>query len=278
MSESHETASTPPVDAYEGIAPYVRIKQPSELWHLKLIDKQRLSQTVMRATFAGEDCAHRTETTTDERVVLCFDDPQAGGEALPVKDDERGWKFPDDRPHLTRHITIRRYHADGRIELDFILHDKGYKTNWILNAPIGLEMTMISPKGGGVISDDYDRYVFFVDEMGLPGMARWMEETESSAPIELFVRVPSAASKIPAPDNPNVHVTWLCADQGDPTLMEAVRAYPPIPDPEKEAVFVRLVGEFSEAQEFRAWAKENHPYPDKHATARSLWERGVVGH
>lgn len=265
-----------PMTAYSDIAPVKDLDIDGELWILTITNKERISETVMRVTLQGDDCKDHKSQGFEEHVVLFFDAPEAGGEVLPEPDGEGGWTYPHDGSRLHRHITIRRFRPElGEIDLDFILHDEGFKTEWVKNIPIGTQMRMIGPHGGVEISEEYDRYKILVDEIGFTGVSRWLERTSSVAPKDVFVKIPSASSKVPVPECAGLNLTWLVQDEGDPDLIETLYGFELDDD---EATFVGLVAEASEEEAFDKWMFENHPHPIKHAGSVAYWKMGEEGH
>lgn len=262
--------------AYSDIAPVKDLDVDGELWILTITNKERISETVMRVTLQGDDCKGHKSQGFEEHVVLFFDAPEAGGEVLPEPDGEGGWTYPREGSRLHRHITIRRFRPElGEIDLDFILHDEGFKTEWVKNIPIGTQMRMIGPHGGVEISDEYDRYKLLVDEIGFTGVSRWLERTPSVAPKDVFVKIPSASSKVPVPECEGLNLTWLVQDEGDPDLIETTYGFELKDD---EATFVGLIAEDSEEDAFDQWLFEHHPYPIKHAGSMAFWKLGEEGH
>lgn len=265
-----------PMTAYSDIAPVKDLDIDGELWILTITKKERISETVMRVTLQGDDCKTHKSQGFEEHVVLFFDAPEAGGEVLPEPDGKGGWTYPREGSRLHRHITIRRFRPElGEIDLDFILHDEGFKTEWVKNIPIGTQMRMIGPHGGVEISEDYDRYKVLVDEIGFTGVSRWLERTSSVAPKDVFVKIPSASSKVPVPECAGLNLTWLVQDEGDPDLIETLYGFELDDD---EATFVGLVAEASEEEAFDKWMFEHHPHPIKHAGSVAYWKMGEEGH
>lgn len=265
-----------PMTAYSDIAPVKDLDIDGELWILTITKKERISETVMRVTLQGDDCKTHKSQGFEEHVVLFFDAPEAGGEVLPEPDGKGGWTYPREGSRLHRHITIRRFRPElGEIDLDFILHDEGFKTEWVKNIPIGTQMRMIGPHGGVEISEDYDRYKILVDEIGFTGVSRWLERTSSVAPKDVFVKIPSASSKVPVPECAGLNLTWLVQDEGDPDLIETLYGFELDDD---EATFVGLVAEASEEEAFDKWMFEHHPHPIKHAGSVAYWKMGEEGH
>ncbi|WP_190960504.1 siderophore-interacting protein [Corynebacterium spheniscorum] len=270
--KERDTAGTP----YSDIAPVEDLDVDGELWILTITNKERISETVMRVTLQGDDCKAHKSQGFEEHVVLFFDAPDAGGEVLPEPDGEGGWTYPREGSRLHRHITIRRFRPElGEIDLDFILHDEGFKTEWVKNIPVGTQMRMIGPHGGVEISEEYDRYKILVDEIGFTGVSRWLERTPSVAPKDVFVKIPSASSKVPVPECEGLNLTWLVQDEGDPDLIETMHGFELNDD---EATFVGLIAEKSEEEAFDQWMFENHPHPIKHAGSMAYWKMGEEGH
>lgn len=262
--------------AYSDIAPVKELDIDGTLWILEIVGKEQISDTVMRVTLRGDDVKNHKSQGFEEHVVLFFDAPEAGGEVLPERTEDGDWGWPKEGSKLHRHITIRKFRPEvGEIDLDFIMHDRGFKTEWVKNVPIGTEMRMVSPHGGIEISEDYDRYVVIVDEIGFTGLSRWLERTSSTAPKDVYVKIPSAGSKVPVPQCPGLNLTWIIQDENPTPVIDILNS---IEFPEDQAIFVGLVAEHADEVVFDEWMYKNHPHPEDHAGSVAFWEEGEEGH
>jgi NADPH-dependent ferric siderophore reductase len=176
-----------------------------------------------------------------------------------------------------RHYTIRRFdRAEGRLEIDFILHGRSPATTWAKGAAIGDEIVAEGPRGRTSVRGDADWRLFTGDETALPGIAAMIESLPAGEHAIAFIEVAGPEDEQPIETAARLDLTWLHR-AGPPRapslgLMEALTTFQ-LPPGVGQAC---IIGETSTVRAqrqgliARGLAKEQ-------ITAEGYWRPGRVG-
>lgn len=154
---------------------------------------QRLSESLVRVVFTGDELAGFDPVHADSYVKLCFPDP-AGD--------------PADRPRM-RTYTVRSFEPETReLTLDFVVHgDAGLAGPWAAAAQPGDEALLLGPGGGYSPSAGADVHVLVGDESALPAIAVALERVPAQAAVRALVEVHGPGDEIELARSRDV--TWL---------------------------------------------------------------------
>ncbi|MET1051190.1 MAG: siderophore-interacting protein [Mycetocola sp.] len=197
---------------------------------MRVTRAQRLSSSLLRATFSGDDLQHIADDGLDQRIKVLFpiagvgftdiglhDDPPA-----PVSEWYGRWRtLPDEARNPMRTYTVRNPRpALGEVDIDFVLHgDAGPASAWAMTAAPGDELVIVGPdarsdqSGGiewkpGAASD----VLLAGDETALPAICAILESLPAGIRGQAFIEVPHADDRIPVETASSVALTWLPRD------------------------------------------------------------------
>lgn len=198
------------------------------LFDVVLSRRERLSPSLSRLTFAGEEVREMTTHAADQRIKIFFPDGEGRPAALPKTLDWLAtWKGQDAAVRAPmRTYTIRALRADqGEVDVDFVLHgETGPASAWATRAATGDAVQIVAPvqgfegEAGGYEwrpPEGVRRLLLMADETGLPAAAGILEDIAAwpaAPPTQVFLEVPLDADRIPLPSWPGLVVRWLARD------------------------------------------------------------------
>ncbi|NIF18300.1 siderophore-interacting protein [Pantoea sp. Cy-639] len=262
---------------------------PYRIFDLRLKAIERLSPSLCRFVFSGEDVTQMTTLAPDQRVKLFFPTPSGAAPGLP-KDGQ--WQqarrnlAPEDTPPM-RTYTIRALRREAReVDVDFVLHGvNGPASAWATHARIGDRLQMAAPNlayagdpGGYEWKPPRSarRILLVGDETALPALAGILEALADNAtelPVEAFIEVPLETDCLDLRHSPATRLHWLPRDllrcdhgQG---MQHAVRELATLPTP-KPGKAVRL--EDVDIEKRLPWEQASGERSDFHA-----WVAGESG-
>src|SRR5699024_569704 len=134
--------------------------------------------------------------------------------------DELDWPRPFP---TSREYTVRAFRPEDReLDIDFVVHDGGLASDWVVDVQPGDTAHVAGPPGGYQVPWDYSHYLLAGDETALPAIARWLE----TAPVDtrgwVYVDVPDQGAKQPVSPPPGVEVNWLTTGHGPSNDLDKV--------------------------------------------------------
>lgn len=212
---------------------------------------ERVGESFLRVTFAGDDLTYFVAQGFDQRVKLVL--PLADGslDHFPRgRDWFASWRLlPDDQRNVLRTYTVRDFDAAEReLVIDFATHTTtpqgvaGPATRWVIDAVPGDRVLLVGPDvrsaelahtvpGGVEFQPGSARRILLAgDESAAPAICAILEQLPSTAKGQAFIEVPSAADILPVRAPGGLVVTWLARDERRSTtpgevLARAVRAW-----------------------------------------------------
>ena len=134
-----------------------RVKREPKRRTLTVERVERLTPNMQRIVFISPELADFESAGADDHVKLFLADGRGG--------------------MCMRDYTPRSFdRAQGRLTIDFALHEAGPATAWALAAEIGQTLQIGGPRGSSLVSDDFDWYLLIGDETALPSIGRRLEE------------------------------------------------------------------------------------------------------
>ncbi|MEU5694534.1 siderophore-interacting protein [Actinosynnema sp. NPDC020468] len=194
-----------------------------------------LTPHLTRITFTGPGLDD-FPTWPDQQLKLLF--PRAGHPVpdLPTEIGDRwgmAWyeayqSLPDDERPWLRSFTVRAHHADThRLDVDFVLHDRGPASDWARAARPGDVIGRYGPsKVYARPLPRGDWHLFAGDETALPAIASILETLPADVPAFVFAEVRDAGEELPLSSPAALTTRWVHR----PTpgvgglLLDAVRA------------------------------------------------------
>ncbi|PPG32735.1 hypothetical protein C5B97_02965 [Pseudoclavibacter sp. RFBB5] len=138
---------------------------------------RQLGPGMIRVTLGGDDL-HDYPTTGigDEYVRLFFPDEAHLEPHLPFVSG-RGWDYEEGvEPSQMRTYTIRD-HRPGEIDIDFVIHEGGIASTWVLGAKPGYVLGINPPRDLYALPEGVTKQVLICDEPALPAALRVAELT-----------------------------------------------------------------------------------------------------
>ncbi len=239
-----------------------------------VLETSRLSPTMVRVTFGGDDLQRfRPSVYADSYVKLTFPCPGVRyPEPLDISEIHAG--FPQSQWPVVRTYTVRGWDAQRcALTIDFVVHgDSGIAGPWAASAQPGDRIFLQGP-GGAYSPDDRAGWHLLVgDESALPAIAVATERLAPQARGHVLIEVPGPASEIPLQMPTGVALSWVhkgaqCGDQ----LVEAVRALD-IPD---VAVHAFVHGEAGFVAELRRMLRVDLKLPRDRLSMSGYWRIGA---
>lgn len=249
-----------------------RVRHPLRMRELTVKRLTTVSPRLLRVTFSG-DLANFVSASFDDHVKLFFPADGDAGVSLPTV-TEQGIAFDPSRPKpASRDYTPRRYDAQANeLDVKFVLHGEGPAVAWARRAKVGDVLGQGGPRGSAVLPEGLDWYLLIGDETALPAIARRLEEAAPGEHIVVVVEVESADARFEIATAAQAAVTWLCREQGDPTLPQAV-AQLRLPG---GVGFAWAAGEYSAMRQVRHQLIDVHGLDRRQIKASSYWKQGEI--
>ena len=253
-----------------------RVRHPLKFRVATVSRVQKLAPHMLRVTFTGADFADFASASFDDHVKVFFPAPGQNAPVLPQM-GEAGLVWPEGEPRpAARDYTPRRFNnAAGELVIDFALHGEGPAAEWAARAAVGQILGIGGPRGSLVIPNDFDWYVLFADETGLPAVGRFLAEALPGTRVTVFAEVASAAEQIALPELAGAQIQWLYRGQNAPgsALLAAAKRLS-IPSGDS---YVWAAGESASMQALRAMLIEQG-LDKSRIRAAAYWKRGDTAH
>ncbi|NYJ73317.1 siderophore-interacting protein [Allobranchiibius huperziae] len=202
-------------------------KKPRRQHVLEVVAREQVTPHVVRVRFGGADVramAAERPDATDSYLKLLFPDPALG--LVPPYDLD---ELPREHQPVRRTYTIRTWHADGTISVDFVTHgDQGIAAPWAMRAQPGDLVAANGPGSGYRPSGTASWYLLVGDDSALPAISAALEALPTDARGQVVVEVDAAADELLPQTPAGVAVQWLHRDGATPgegsLLPDALRA------------------------------------------------------
>lgn len=219
------------------------------LFDIELKAIERLSPSLCRYVFGGEDVRRMTTLAPDQRVKLFFPTPAGAPPSLPHgphwQKARRGLR-PEHTPPM-RTYTLRALRREAaEVDVDFVLHGvNGPASAWATDARLGDRLQMVAPNldyaddPGGYewkLTEATRRVLLVGDETALPAIAGILEQLADHRPelaVHAYLEVPLADDCLKVRHGPNAQVHWLPRDRSGQAqgqgMLQAVRELASLP-------------------------------------------------
>lgn len=210
-----------------------RLVRPAKATAYRIFDVQlkaieRLSPSLCRFVFTGDDVQQMNTLAPDQRVKLLFPTPAGEPPRLP-KDGQ--WQqarrdLPSDQLPAMRTYTIRALRREVlEVDVDFVLHGiNGPASAWATQARVGERLQMVAPNlayasdpGGYEWNPPQAlrKALLIGDETALPAIAGILEQlaqAQPQLPVQAFIEVPHESDCIDLRHSAATHLHWLPRD------------------------------------------------------------------
>ncbi|QXI40555.1 siderophore-interacting protein [Pseudomonas xantholysinigenes] len=196
-----------------------------QLFDIQLQRRERLSPSLCRFVFSGDDVRQMRTLAADQRVKLLFPDAQGRAPALPKNDDWQAARRQAQHPMRT--YTIRGLRAEaGELDIDFVLHgDSGPASAWAERAQPGDRLQIVAPHrdapgdpGGYEWQPPHGlrQLLLIGDETALPAIAGILEslaEQPTPPATQVFLEVPEPGDCVALRHAPGTELHWLARSE-----------------------------------------------------------------
>lgn len=174
-----------------------------------------LTPHLRRIRFTGEDLQGGTRDgqpllpffspNFDDHVKLVF--PHEGkAQSVPGVQTEKGVEWNRDAFNMARDYSIRTQ-GQGWIEVEFVLHPGGLASTWATRCQVGDAIYMAGPRGTRALPTEVS-YLLIADETGMPAVARFLDEIESSKKVDVLLEVPTDEDVLTFAARPFTEIHW----------------------------------------------------------------------
>jgi NADPH-dependent ferric siderophore reductase len=235
-----------------------RVKREPKRRTLTVERVERLTPNMQRIFFTSPELADFDSAAPDDHVKLFVPDGQ-GGMCM--------------RDYTPRAFTP----AQGRLTIDFALHEAGPATAWALAATAGETLQIGGPRGSSLVADDFDWYLLIGDETALPAIGRRLEELRPGVSVTTLVVVQTEADRQEIATATAWTPHWI-ARQGqaldDASLLKTALDDHTLPSGEG---FVWIGAEGGVARTLRSYMAETRGHPKIWMKASGYWAAGKPG-
>lgn len=197
---------------------------------LEVLERIQVSPHLVRIVAGGPGIADVEENgSTDAYTKMAF--APAGSELVPPYDfAELRERLPIDELPSIRTYTIRRFDlANGRIEIDFVVHgDAGVAGPWADRAQPGEPVVLLGIGGGYAPDPEADWHLIAGDDSAIPAIAAALEGAPADAVGTAFIEVDGEADHLELAHPAGIELIWLHRDGAEPgttsLLVDAVQA------------------------------------------------------
>ncbi|OEJ26785.1 NADPH-dependent ferric siderophore reductase [Streptomyces agglomeratus] len=261
---------------------------PFRFFGLTVVRTRRLSTSLLRVTFGGEDLRGFASGGRDQSLSLFLPHPGQPEPVLPPE-TEPDWfgayrALPENVRAVMRSYTLReqRRAADGaeadEVDIDFALHgDGGPASRWAAQAGSGDRVVVLGP----AVEDntavrfrppqDTEWVLIWADETALPAAAAALEWLPAGTKAKVWIEVQHADDRLELSTAADADITWLVRDEKAPTPLEAVSAAE-LPG---GTPYTWIAGESSCVRALRRHLVQERKFDRKRVTFVGYWRRGL---
>jgi NADPH-dependent ferric siderophore reductase len=236
-----------------------RIRHVTRRRMLTIETIERLTPRMVRINFSADDLTDFVSASADDHIKLFFPSGEGNGES--------------GEPCM-RDFTPRSFDArQGKLVVDFALHETGPATNWAAAAKAGDTLQIGGPRGSAVIPDDFDWYVLIGDETALPAIGRRVEELRPDVPVTTIAVIASPEEKQTFDTKAAWTPVWCVRDgkTDDAALLQ--KALEGVTPPPGDG-FVWIAAEAGVARALRNYLIQDRQHPREWIKAAGYWSRG----
>ncbi|PPF37127.1 siderophore-interacting protein [Pseudoclavibacter sp. AY1H1] len=230
---------------------------------------RQLGPGMLRVTFGGDDLLdYPTTGIGDEYVRLFFPDEAHLEPRLPFVSG-RGWDYEEGvEPSQMRTYTIRD-HRPGEIDIDFVVHEGGIASTWVLGAKPGYVLGINPPRDLYALPEGVTKQVLICDEPALPAALRIAELTPH-VETEIVCEIRDAGYELlPSVELKAAHWVRGSGNGHRPSrLVEAVRR---LDIPNDGSVYVWVAGETRVTREVRSHLRHTLGLPGSAYKVVGYW-------
>ncbi|GAB7108581.1 siderophore-interacting protein [Streptomyces phaeofaciens JCM 4814] len=257
------------------------VAAPFRFFSLHVARTLRLSPSLVRVSFAGEDLRHFFSDGHDQSLSLFLPHPGQHEPRVPVELGDgwwQGWReLPDDVRAVMRSYTLRGLRRDpDEIDIDFVLHTPaGPASRWAARAGAGDRVLLLGP----AIADnrairfrppeDTDLVLLWGDATALPAIASVLESLPAGLRVRAWLEVHDAQDVQELTTAADAQVTWL-------VRRSALDLLPGLPLPPAAHPYVWIAGESGSVKALRRHFVGERGIDRRQVTFVGYWREGLT--
>ncbi|MGC9536105.1 siderophore-interacting protein [Streptomyces sp. UG1] len=257
------------------------VAAPFRFFSLRVVRTRRLTPSLVRVTFGGEDLRHFFSDGRDQSLSLFLPHPGQTEPRVPIELGDgwwQGWReLPDDVRAVMRSYTLRALRRNpDEIDIDFVLHTPaGPASIWAARAAAGDRVLLLGP----AIADnrairfrppeDTDLVVIWGDETAVPAVSAILETLPAGTRARVWLEVRDAGDIQDLVTQADAEITWLVQEDG----LGAIRAdrLPPAERP-----YVWIAGESGHVKALRRHFVGERGIDRRRVTFVGYWRHGMT--
>ncbi|WP_327315245.1 siderophore-interacting protein [Streptomyces sp. NBC_01235] len=256
------------------------VAAPFRFFSLHVVRTRRLSPSLVRVTFAGEDLEYFFSDGRDQSLSLFLPHPGQSEPAVPIELGDgwwQGWReLPDGVRAVMRSYTLRALRGDpAEIDIDFVLHTPaGPASAWASRAAAGDRVVLLGP----AVADnrairfrppqDTDLVVLWGDESALPAIASILTSLPAGQRVRAWLEVRDAGNVQELATSADAGITWVVGESSVDALREA--PLPPTAHP-----YVWIAGESGRVKALRRHFVQERGVDRRRVTFVGYWRQGM---
>lgn len=193
-----------------------------ELLRAEVVSVTRISPSIARLTIGGPELDRFAPMGHDQWFRFFF--PRDGQDSfrLPGRGDMLGYAqflaTPKSvRPHMRNYSAraVRRTPDGTQLDIDFVLHEGGAASTWVLGAATGASVAVLDEGVGFDPPADAAWFLLSGDETSIPAIAGICASLPADARGIAFVEVPSRDDAQSFETPAGLDVRWLAREEGE---------------------------------------------------------------
>lgn len=219
----------------------------------------RLTPRMLRISFTTTDLKDFVSASADDHIKLFFQSDEGSEDGRCMRD-----------------FTPRSFDTEqGKLVIDFALHEAGPATSWAVAAKVGDTLEIGGPRGSAVIPDDFDWYLLIGDETALPAIGRRVEELRPDVPVTTIVAIASLEETQTFKTKAKWTPAW-CVRDGKIDDAALLRTVLEAQVPSTGESFIWIAAEAGVARALRNYLLNDRQYPREWIKAAGYWTHGKI--
>ncbi|KKD05328.1 siderophore-interacting protein [Streptomyces sp. WM6386] len=276
------------------------VAAPFRFFSLQVVRTRRLSPSLVRVTFAGDELREFHSLGCDQSLSLFIPAEGQTEPHVPIELGDGWWQawreLPDDVRAVMRSYTLRALRREpDEIDIDFVLHGvepgaatpAGPASRWAADAGAGDRVLLLGP----AIADnrairfrpplDADLVVVWGDETAVPAASAIVESLPAGTRARVWLEVQHAEDIQDLVTEADAEVTWLVRDhhQDEPGVEGSPMALGAIRDaqlPDAEHPYVWIAGESGSVKALRRHFVGERGIDRRSVTFVGYWRQGLT--
>ncbi|MET8979054.1 siderophore-interacting protein [Streptomyces sp. NPDC004539] len=255
-------------------------ESPFRFFSLHVTRTRRISPSLVRVSFAGDDLRHFHSHGYDQSLSLFVPHPGQREPRVPIELGDgwwQGWRdLPDDVRAVMRSYTLRELRCGpDEIDIDFVLHTPaGPASAWAERAAPGDRVLLLGPAVADNRAirfrapEDADLLVLWGDSTALPAIAAILEALPERQKVRVWIDVHDTSDVIHLTAPPDTEINWLVGEDSLAHLRAA--SLPPA-----ELPYVWIAGESGSVKALRRHFVQERGIDRRRVTFVGYWRQGM---